>query len=277
MSIALRLTAIELLLRPLGPWVARPLALGIAALALLFPRVLRSPATWLALAVLVAGSIVVEWPLPDNHLYLLAYWCLAAGLALGATNPGVTLARSGRLLLGLAFAFAVLWKGLLSPDYVDGRFFRVTLLTDERFADAVAVVGGIDRAALEANREALRPLPGGAEPLEAPDLVEPAAFRRFAAALTWGGLVVEALLAALCLAPSVGWVPRARHAVLLAFCVLTYAVAPVAGFGWLLLAMGVALCGDRDVWLRRGYVAIWLLVLAYTEVNWPRIVVDLLR
>ena len=31
---------------------------------------------------------------------------------------------------------AVLWRAALSPDYVDGRFFRVTLLTDERFAEA---------------------------------------------------------------------------------------------------------------------------------------------
>ena len=276
-SVALRLTAIELLLRPLGPWAARPLALGLAALALLFPRVLRSQATWLALAALVAVSIVVEWPLPDNHIYLLAYWCLAAGLALGAPDPGTTLARSGRLLLGFAFAFAVLWKGVLSPDYVDGRFFRVTLLTDDRFADTVAVVGGLDRETLEASRRALVPLPGGAEALEPPEVVEPPAFRRFANALTWGGLAVEAVLALLCLAPSVGWVPRARHAVLLAFCALTYSVAPVAGFGWLLVAMGVSLCGPTDLWLRRSYVVIWLLVLLYSEVNWAGIVMDLLR
>jgi hypothetical protein len=276
-SLALRLTAVELLLRPLGHWAPRPVALGLAALALLFPRVLRAPATWFATAALVAASIALEWPLPDNHIYLLAYWCLAAGLALGAAETPATLARSARLLLGLAFAFAVLWKGVLSPDYVDGRFFRVTLLLDERFADTVALAGGIDRETLLANRAALAAPPGGAELADPPEVVQPPAFRRFAAALTWGGLVVEAVLALLCLAPSRGLVPRARHAVLLAFCALTYAVAPVAGFGWLLLAMGVAMCGPGDAWLRRGYVAIWLLVLVYTEVDWPRLAADLMR
>ena len=273
-DLALRLTAVELLLRPLAPWATKPLALGLAALALLFPRVLRSQAAWLALAALVAVSIAIDWPLPDNHIYLLSYWCLAAGLALGSTDPGPTLARSGRLLLGFAFAFAVLWKGVLSPDYVDGRFFRVTLLTDDRFADPVAVVGGIDRDTLDANRRALKPLPGGAEAADPPEVVEPQSFRWFAAALTWGGLVVEAALALVFLAPSVGPVPRARHVLLLAFCGVTYAVAPVAGFGWLLIAIGVAQCEPADTWIRRTYVGIWLLVLLYSEVNWAGIVVD---
>jgi hypothetical protein len=275
-DLVLRLTAVELLLRPLGPWATKPVTLGLAALALLFPRVLRAPATWLALAALVAVSIAADWPLPDNHIYLLAYWCLAAGLALGAGDPRATLARSGRFLLGFAFAFAVLWKGVLSPDYVDGRFFRVTLLTDERFADPVALIGGIDRATLEANRRALQPLPGGAEATDPPGVVEPQAFTWFAASLTWGGLIVEAALALLFLAPSVGWIPRARHVLLLAFCGLTYAVAPVAGFGWLLVAMGVAQCGPQDTWTRRTYVGIWLLVLLYSEVNWARLAGDLL-
>ena len=41
------------------------------------------------------------------------------------------LAWNARALIGLAFAFAVLWK-LLSPDYLDGRFFRVALVEDHR-------------------------------------------------------------------------------------------------------------------------------------------------
>jgi hypothetical protein len=73
--------------------------------------------------------------------------------------------------------------------------------------------------------------------------------------------------------------PRARqrhmrHALLPALYATTCAVAPVAGFGWLILAMGVALCGPSDVWLRRAYVGIWLLVLIYSEVPWAGIVLD---
>ena len=255
-ELALRLTAVELLLRPLGGPATRPAALGLAALAVLFPRILRAPATWLALSGLVALSIALDWPVPDNHIYLIGYWCLAAGLALGARNPAATLSQSGRLLLGGAFLFATLWKGILSPDYVDGRFFRVTLLTDERFSDLVTLTTGMSRDTIEANRRALTPLPGGAVAADPPVVEQPAAFRALAASLTWGGLLLEGALALAFLSPTWPGVSLARHALLLAFCGVTYAVAPVAGFGWLLLAMGVSLCGPGDTWLRRAYVAI---------------------
>lgn len=273
-ALALRLTAIELLLRPLGPTAVRPFALGLAALALLSPVVLRSAATWLVTAALVGTAVVLDWPLPDNHIYLLAYWCLAAGLALGAADPASTLARSARLLLGTAFLCAVIWKGALSPDFVDGRFFRVTLLTDERFAGLVQLTTGIGDDALAANRRALVPLPGGAEPVDFPALVETPAFGTLVTVLTWGGLALEASLAVFCLLPSRRFVACLRHAMLLLFCGITYAVAPVAGFGWLLLAMGVALCGPGDTLLRRSYVALWLLVLLYSEVPWAGLLVD---
>src|ERR1700754_5072931 len=149
---ALRLTAVDLLLRPMGPWGVRPLILALAGLALVLPRVLRSPATWYALAVLVAARIVADWPLPDNHIYLLAYWCLAVALALGACGGARTLLGSSRLLIGLAFLLAVVWKAALSPDYTDGRFFRVTLLTDERFADAGLLFRGLSAEHFEGDR-----------------------------------------------------------------------------------------------------------------------------
>jgi hypothetical protein len=49
---------------------------------------------------------------------------------------------------------------------------------------------------------------------------------------------------------------------------VTYAVAPVAGFGWLLLVMGLVTAETRDRWLVRAYVAAFLLVLVYSEVPW---------
>ncbi len=127
----------------------------------------------------------------------------------------------------------------LSPDYIDGRFFRVTLLTDERFADASLVFGGLSRDQMAENRAFLEPLPEGAELLEPPAFVEPPRLRAFAAVATWGGLALEAMVALLCLIPRRSFaeaerIQLARHASLLVFCVTTYALAPVAGFGWLL-------------------------------------------
>ena len=141
------------------------------------------------------------WPLSDNHIYLLANWCLAIGLALSSAAPAATLSASSRWLLAGAFGMAVLWKAVLSPDYVDGRFFRVTLLTDQRFADAALVFGGLSRDQMAQNRAFLDPLPNGAELLTPPPFVEPPRLRAFAAVTTWGGLILEGLIALTCLIP----------------------------------------------------------------------------
>ena len=156
LEIPLRLTAIALLLRPMGPWFVRPAILAAAAIVLISPRALRTPAVWAGVAMLVAVRIADDWPLADNHIYLLAYWGLAIALALRATDISHALSTASRWLLGLAFAFAVLWKVLLSPDYLDGRFFRVTLLTDPRFGEAAMLIGTICR---RARGESSRPRP----------------------------------------------------------------------------------------------------------------------
>jgi hypothetical protein len=268
LELPLRLTLIHLLLRPMGPWPVRATLLGLAAAGLVSRRVLVAPLTWIALAVLVTARLVIEWPLPDNHTYLLAYWCAAVAIALAIPEAGATLARSSRLLIGLAFACAVVWKLGLSDDYRDGRFFRVTLLTDERFADAARLIGGLSPAQLDENRRFLTPPPHGAELLHPPRLVEPPRLRAFAWLATWCGVALEAGVAAAFLVPAAGWRVRLRHVVLLAFCAVTYAVAPVAGFGWLLLVMGLATAEPAGRWLVRAYVAAFLLILVYSEVPW---------
>lgn len=276
-DVALRLTAIALLLRPMGDWYVRPAVLALAVLSLVSPRILRTPQTWLALAILTGWRIAADWPLADNHIYLLAYWCLAAAIGLRRGEPQASLAVSGRLLIGLAFACAVIWKLILSPDFVDGRFFRVTLLTDPRLVSAAQLVGGLSDAQIAANRQALEPLAEGAARLDPPSIVESKRLRGFAMAGTWGIVLLEAAVAAFMLLPTRPPIETARHAALLTFCVTTYAFAPVAGFGWLLLVMGVAQVGASQRWLRNAYVGAFVVVLFYSEVPWSGIVLDLLR
>ena len=143
----------------MGPWFVKPAILAIAALVLISPRALRTPALWAIVAAFVAVRIADDWPLADNHIYLIAYWTLAIALSLRALDLQATLATTSRWLLGMAFAFAVLWKAVLSPDFLDGRFFRVTLLTDPRFAEAAMLIGGLSDEELKANREALTRAP----------------------------------------------------------------------------------------------------------------------
>ena len=274
-DVALRLTAIALLLRPMGPWFVRPAVLALAVLVLIFPRTLRSPLAWGGVTLFVAIRILTDWPLSDNHIYLLCYWSFAIALALRTSRPSETLAFTSRSLVGLAFAFAVLWKAVLSPDFLDGRFFRVTLLTDPRFEAVSQLIGGLSREELDANRRALTPLPNGAELLNPPVVREPIRLRALASASTFGILLLEAAVALLMAAPTTRITHIARHAALLSFCAITYAFAPVAGFGWLLLVMGLAQLQARHVWLRRAYVGVFLAVLFFDQVPWAELTLGL--
>jgi hypothetical protein len=270
-DLPLQLTAIILLLRPFDVWWVTGFVLVGAGLSLLFAPVRRSPATWLAMSALIGARIVAVWPLSDNHIYLLAYWCLALGLSLTATTHPAALAAGSRWLLGAAFALAVVWKGLLSPDYMDGRFFRVTLLTDDRFADAVMLLGDMTADQIRDARAFLQPLPAGAELADSSWFGEPPRLKMLGNVLTWGGLLFEAAVAVLCFVPSRA---LARHAALILFCLSTYAFAPVAGFGWLLATMGLAQCRREQHVMRAAYVVVFFVVLLYAEIPWAGVLMD---
>jgi len=273
--VALRLTLVSLLLRPMGPWYVRAPLLLFSMLGLVSGPWLRAPLVWLTIAVLVAVRLYVEWPLPDNHIYLLAYWCLGVALALRFANPASQLAVTARLLLGAVFTLAVLWKAVLSPDFRDGRFFAVTLLTDDRFSDAVQLFGGMSDAQLQEARDILTPPPGGAELLTPRVLSLPGRVRALVRVATWGTLAMESLAALLWLTPvNRPSLLAARHAIVVLFCLTTYAFAPVAGFGWLLVVLGLGNCGPRDRVPKAVYVATYAMVLLYAEVPWASLVLD---
>lgn len=261
----------------MGPWFVRPTILAIALLMLVAPRMLRHPFAWGALTLLIAIRIAADWPLADNHIYLLCYWALAIALALRATAVSSTLASTSRWLVGLAFVFAVLWKAILSPDFLDGRFFRVTLLTDPRFDAVAQLIGGLSQDQLEANRAALDPLPNGAELLNPQVVYQPLRLRLLADVSTLGILALEAVVAFSMLVPPTTRLVMVRHTALLAFCGITYAFAPVAGFGWLLLVMGLAQLEPQQIWLRRAYVTMFLAVLFYDEVPWAELTLRMMR
>ena len=275
LDLSLRLTAIALLLRPMGPWYVRPVVLAAGALALTFPRVLRSSALWWVVAIAVFIRIAEDWPLADNHIYLLGYWCLANAIALRDSEPPAALGQMSRWLLGLAFTFAVMWKAVLAPDYLDGRFFRVTFLSDPRLIEPAMLLGGLTADDLEQSRLALEALPEGAELLAPRRVVETGRLRTLSAISTWGVLAHEAAIATAMLLPSAPIVVAARHALLLSFCAVTYAFAPVAGFGWLLLVIGLAQVPRDAYWLRVAYVGAYLLVIFYAEVPWPELIMRL--
>jgi hypothetical protein len=136
------------------------------------------------------------------------------------------------------------------------------------------VFGGLTPDQMAENRKFLEALPEGAELLDPPAFVEPPRLRAFAAIATWGGLLLEALVALLCLIPGAGRIQPARHAALLVFCATTYALAPVAGFGWLIATMGLAQVRQHQQLLRALYIAAFLLILLYSEIPWTGVLAE---
>ena len=274
-DLALRLTLLDLLLRPIGTWQIRPALLVLAGAGLLVPGWLRRPALWLVLAGLTAVRSIIDWPLADNHAYLISYWCLAIALSLIVRDTDGCLAFNGRLLIGLVFAFAVLWKLVLSPDFLDGTFLRVTMLQDPRFEDWTRVSTGISIDQLEAHRNALdRHLDAPPFQVE-PGPALPTRFIWVAEAATIWTAAIELAVAASFLWWRAGLLSGLRHALLIVFCVTTYAVATVEGFGWLLIAMGVAQCDAHRFRTRLFYLASFALILVYREVPWARLLAEL--
>jgi hypothetical protein len=276
-ELALRVTLLAAALDPPLLWFERMPVLVLAGLGLVVPAALRSRALWAALLLLAAWPLVFHWPLSDNHDYLAALWCLAVLCALASADPPAALAHHGRRLIGLTFAFAALWKLVLAPDFVDGRFFRLTLLTDARFENLAVLAGGMSWEDWARNDRAVDELLAGETSFEESGLVEPPALRRLAWALTVFTGAIEAAVAAAFLWRRGSAVARARHALLLAFAAATFSFATVRGFGWLLMTMGLAQCEPERRRARAAYLAVFALIALYRSVPWSRALIEWLR
>lgn len=240
-------------------------AVAALAVGLVRPDWSRTPWWWLATAAVLGTRQLLDWEGVDNHVVVTTYWCLALGLGLLATDPVRTVARTSRLLIGLVFGIAVYWK-LRSPDFASGEFFRFTLLFDDRFDHVTRWVVGLGVDDLDANRAAWAALAGG----ERDTVVALAGGPRLdlvAVAMAWFAIVVESAIAVAHLAPLRGRWQLARPITLLGFCLGTYLVVPVGGFGCLLATMALADDELPAPW-RRAYVWLFAGLVLYGPVWW---------
>ncbi len=272
LDLALRLLAVALLLDTSLQWFERLPVLALAGTALLLPGMLRSRVVWGGLTLLTTAAVVVHWPFGDNHDYLQALACLAATSALLTSQPDRVFATSARWLVGLCFGFAALWKLGLSPDFVDGRFMRVTLLTDSRFEDLAVLAGPMTWERWEANGDLLRETVAGHHDWREGGFDEPENLRRFAWVATAYTGALEAWMALAFLWPRGRGLSRTRDAALLLFAITTYPFATVRGFGWVLMALGA---GQSDRWpVRAAYLVTFVLIEAYRSVPWSEALVQ---
>jgi len=273
----IRLTALLLLMNIVTVWYLRALILTLVGLGLLFPSLLRIAAYWAVVTAVLAAWLIRTWPLADNHHYLAAYWSLSIVIALSLSDPSRALAQSARWLLTFVFLWAALWKGILSPDYTDGRFFTVRLMTDPRFEEHARLFSGLSLWEVRQNRAYLDPLEAEEEALSS-DGPRQTAFHTtprlkfWVTFFTWGVLLAEAGVALAFMLPWGRWTPLIRHGGLMGFSLGTFAFAPVAPFGWLLVTIGLAQVPLKSLYLRVAYVTLWFLIGFVSWFPWEHVV-----
>jgi len=257
------LTLILLLLYPGALAETRALLQGGAIAGLLYPPLRRVPAFWIGLAAGMGLYCVLTWHDADNHKYLIAYWCLAVGLSCAADDPSEALRVNARLLIGLCFLLAVVWK-LRTPDFLTGEYYQHAMLTDERISRVARLLTGVDAGTINANREAVGKLTHYASTMERVVLEGPAVLRTLAAGMVAWTLAIESTLIATFLWPWRSWrVAIGRHLSLLLFAATTYMLATVGGFAWVLLVMGLAQVRPARATWRLGYLGVLGLVVLY--------------
>ena len=267
LTVVAPLTLLVVLLNAFDRWYSQVPLVLLCAAALIYPRWLKSTTFWCITTAVYASGIFLNWGTCDNHKYLICYWCLALCTVLEVPRSmrPTALAFNGRLLVGLCMLLAVFWR-LASDCYHDGTFFHYAMLVDPRFADMTGWLSSGSTAALAENRQ-LRELVmyghlHGVE-VNRVALSSPSGARLLGHILTWWTLVFESTLAILFLWPDNRRVAVARNSLLLLFGLSTYALATVRGFGWMLMMLGLAQCGERDKHFRVPFIAMFLLVEAY--------------
>lgn len=248
---------------------------------------LKTPSFWYLAAMLFGVACYLNWHSADNHKYLMTYWCLALCVVFSVEerHREAVLAHNARLLLGLCMLLAISWR-LSSDNYLSGGFFHFTLLTDERFQYFGQWLGDASPAALADNRQLKELLATGylrGLDVTSVQLADGGGLRTWATVLTWWTLFIEGSIGLLfavsacrgltrCSEPETDTEPTTtdvalawlRNGLLLLFGTTTYVFAPVRGFGWILMLLGLAQCGDRDRSWRLAFVAVLLLIQSYT-------------
>lgn len=243
-------------------WYVRIPVLGLALAGLLFANVRRNPYFWFAITCFLSAGVCYNWWEVDNHKYLMCYWCLAIFFSLWHPGEGNTLATSARCLLALTFTLSFVWK-LLPADFANGNFFIYSFLFDSRFSDKLQLVGLVTSDVLELNDLAQRSLVSYDSQLEAVDVIYDSRLRSLALGLVWWTWTIEGLLAVCLWIPTRFRLSTLRDGLLLVFVVSTYPVAPVIGFGWLLVAMGFVQAEQHRKKVRLLYLIVLLLLQGF--------------
>lgn len=261
------LLMLVLLLKAPDVWYLSTPLVAVFALGMAFHRWVYTSAFWYIVATLLGAAVYVNWATADNHKYLFVYGALAlcCVFSLPRQEQDKALAQTSRWLIGLCMLLATAWK-LVDPQYLSGGFFQYELLADHRFAAVAQYFGALSPAELAGNVELRELVVNGhlrGFDVREVELTTTPHVTLLAWLFTWWTITIEGLLALLFLVPDRPGVARARNVALLVFGLSTYLIAPVRGFGWMLMLLGFAQCEERDRMFRPAYLAVFVLIQLY--------------
>jgi hypothetical protein len=246
-----------------------------ASLGIVIPGAYKHWVIWYGIAISMLLKTLFFWWTQDNHLFVLTYWSISIAIALSFPNPEKIIAQNGRLIIGLAFFFATLWKGFLSPDFMNGSYFHYTFLTDSRFKEEAELLSGITIQDVQNNIITASEV--ALDKKETVTLKTNSALRNATLLITWHTAIIEGLLALTFLWPLNKGLSRYRNFVLIAFSWTTYLAAPIHTFGWSLC--GIALGQTtRDEKIDRALLLLTLpLLFIYKHVPFVEWIVSLIK
>ena len=271
-ELSTQFTLLTLLFSQVGNAYTRPFILSLAAIGLLSDQFRKQSALWFSLFLLTGFRVIDQWPMADNHAYLLSLWCLTLFLTTYRESSTKILANNARILIGLVFLLASFQK-ISAEDYLNGTFFRYLFLTDDRFEDFAILFGNISYQQIDDARRLLDAYQFS--PTQSHGEIVPisAEFHLLVVIATWWNVLDQIVIACCFLSPTNSLLFKNRDFVLLVFCITTYAVAPVPGFAWLLISMALAQSESKSR-IVIAYLITFFIVLFYYQIHWTTLLVD---
>ena len=271
-ELSTQFTLLTLLFSQVGNAYTRPFILSLAAIGLLSDQCRKQSILWFSLFLLTGFRVINQWPMADNHAYLLSLWCLTLFLTTYQESSTKILANNARILIGLVFLLASFQK-ISAEDYLNGTFFRYLFLTDDRFEDFAILFGNISYQQIDDARRLLDAYQFS--PTQSHGEIVPisAEFHLLVVIATWWNVLDQIVIACCFLSPTNSLLFKNRDFVLLVFCITTYAVAPVPGFAWLLISMALAQSESKSR-IVIAYLITFFIVLFYYQIHWTTLLVD---
>jgi hypothetical protein len=232
-------------------------ALILVGLLAVRPAWAVRPVVMWALAASWFAAILVVPERMEDHVPLFAVWLVALAISL-SRGPGFLdhIATQARLLVGVTFTAAVMWK-LYFGTYLDGVTLWTLMLIDLRFEPLAAAVGLSD-GEVERDRLAVAQVLSGSRSALELEAATPVVWAIVATAVMT--LLLEGIIAASHLVPDRHFLARLRLPSIVVFGLVTYGVVPVLPFAAFLsvLAMVTGRWHPKVMWVFPAIVLVTL-------------------